>query len=193
MAPLSPSIWLSSQRRRANTNTGSLRVSTLRPALALHTAVPPHSPSDRPPSPAVLWGAVHGFGFCVVVVLCLLMGLLLKKRKFYYLPESGASMLLGNPRARTHARTSALPHAHSHSLPCTLPSLCAVLWTGFVIGGFISLFGETEALRIVFNPFVFFFVLLPPIIFEAGFTLDQKSFFKNLGNECTYTYTRMLA
>lgn len=122
--------------------------------------------------------AVHGFGFCCVVVLCLLAGLLLRKKKFYYLPESGAAMLLGMHGA---------PPLHSSAL-LTL----ALLWAGmsaaegFIVGGFISLFGESEARSVVFNPFVFFFILLPPIIFEAGFTLDQKSFFKNLGSILTY-------
>ena len=37
-----------------------------------------------------------------------------------------------------------------------------------------------------FNPELFFFLLLPPIIFEAGYTLRSKQFFRNLGTIVAY-------
>ena len=37
-----------------------------------------------------------------------------------------------------------------------------------------------------FDPTLFFFILLPPIVFEAGYTLDRVSFFKNIGSIFVY-------
>ena len=50
-----------------------------------------------------------------------------------------------------------------------------------VIGGIarLAVRDEEELKRLQFDPEMFFFVLLPPIIFEAGYTLKRKSFFAN--------------
>ena len=32
-----------------------------------------------------------------------------------------------------------------------------------------------------FNPEIFFYLLLPPIIFHAGYSMRRKDFFNNLG------------
>jgi NhaP-type Na+/H+ or K+/H+ antiporter len=56
-----------------------------------------------------------------------------------------------------------------------------------VVGVFISLIlyaslGSSEAARFQFKPNLFFNFFLPPIVFNAGFTMHKKMFFKNLGN-----------
>ena len=70
-----------------------------------------------------------------------------------------------------------------------LPESAASMIIGFFLGSLIVAFGShsgQEADFVKFDPTLFFFILLPPIVLEAGYTLDRQSFFSNIGSIFVY-------
>lgn len=71
-----------------------------------------------------------------------------------------------------------------------LPESVAVIFLGSIIGFFfqvmshwnISDWTNEEA----FSPTMFFFILLPPIIFESGYCMHKGNFFENIGSICVF-------
>ena len=64
-----------------------------------------------------------------------------------------------------------------------LPESAAVMALGCIAGGIVKAVNPSaeELSFLTFKPEVFFFILLPPIIFEAGYTLNKKGFFVEFG------------
>uniref|UniRef100_A0A1D1ZD96 Sodium/hydrogen exchanger n=1 Tax=Anthurium amnicola TaxID=1678845 RepID=A0A1D1ZD96_9ARAE len=115
------------------------------------------APSEgSPPSPPGKEQQEAGLGILLqimMLVLSFVIGHVLRRHKFYYLPEASASLLIG-----------------------------------LIVGGLANFSNTESSFRTWFNfhEEFFFLFLLPPIIFQSGFSLSPKPFFSNFGAIVTF-------
>uniref|UniRef100_A0A672FHR6 Sodium/hydrogen exchanger n=1 Tax=Salarias fasciatus TaxID=181472 RepID=A0A672FHR6_SALFA len=140
--------------------------------------------------------------FIMLLTLTILTIWLFKHRRFRFLHETGLAMIYGLLVGVILRFGIHVPQSMSDvTLSCAVNASPATLLVN-VSGRFYeyTLKGEVsrskghqvqddEMLRkVTFDPEVFFNILLPPIIFHAGYSLKRRHFFRNIGSILAYAF-----
>ncbi|GCB74734.1 hypothetical protein scyTo_0003825, partial [Scyliorhinus torazame] len=141
--------------------------------------------------------------FILLLTLTILTIWLFKHRRFRFIHETGLAMIYG--LLVGVILRYGIPSTNSHGkvpIGCALQNRAVTTLLVNVSGKFYeySLKGEINSAeinnveqddmlrKVTFDPDVFFNILLPPIIFYAGYSLKKRHFFRNLGSILAYAF-----
>ncbi|XP_069799247.1 sodium/hydrogen exchanger 6 [Dendropsophus ebraccatus] len=140
--------------------------------------------------------------FILLLTLTILTIWLFKHRRFRFLHETGLAMIYGVIvgvvlRYGVHIPSDVnniTISCEQQVTPATLVVNVSGAFYEYTLKGEISdkevnNVQDNEMLRkVTFDPEVFFNILLPPIIFYAGYSLKRRHFFRNLGSILAYAF-----
>uniref|UniRef100_A0A672NUR2 Sodium/hydrogen exchanger n=1 Tax=Sinocyclocheilus grahami TaxID=75366 RepID=A0A672NUR2_SINGR len=140
--------------------------------------------------------------FILLLTLTILTIWLFKHRRCRFLHETGLAMIYGLLVGVVLRYAIHVPSDMNNvTLSCNVNASPATLLVnvsgkfyeytlkGEISGSEINDIQDNEMLRkVTFDPEVFFNILLPPIIFHAGYSLKRRHFFRNLGSILAYAF-----
>ncbi|CAL8265783.1 unnamed protein product [Merluccius merluccius] len=140
--------------------------------------------------------------FIMLLTLTILTIWLFKHRRFRFLHETGLAMIYGLLVGVILRFGVHVPQNLNNVIPsCAVNASTATLLVNvngrffeYILKGEVSRGNghqvqDDEMLRkVTFDPEVFFNILLPPIIFHAGYSLKRRHFFRNIGSILTYAF-----